>query len=155
MVLLVVIVEDGANAHVARRVHEVQCLIDVLDGHAIGDELLQPKLSPQVFFHELRYLGSSLDATESSSHPHATSNELEGRRLDERTGRSDANDHRLAPALVAGLNRRSHQIRTSNAFESAVEVHTLSNGDNHEAKKVRISTEVTKMPLLSMNSSTP
>lgn len=117
---LVVVGENSADAHVAGSVHQVECLVDVSDGHAVRNVLVKPELALQVFLDEFGHLSASLDASEGRSGPHATSHQLEGCSLDKRSCGSHTDDDGLAPSLVANLNGNAHQIGVSNALESTI-----------------------------------
>lgn len=111
------VVEDSANADVARGMHEVQGLVHILDGHLVRNELIQPEFTLEVTLNELRHLGAALNAAKSAAHPDTARHKLERRGLQYTARRCHSNDDGLAPALVASLQRSAHQIRASNALE--------------------------------------
>lgn len=113
------VVEDSTNAHVARCMHEMKRLVDVLNGHAVGDVLVKPEFILQVTFDKLRNLSTSLDTSECGTSPHTSSDELKWGGLKERASRGHTNDDRFSPALVARLDRASHQIWVSYALKRA------------------------------------
>ena len=65
-------------------------------------------------------LGAPAHAAEGRAAPDAPGNELEGTRADLLAGAGDADDDRLAPALVAAFQRRSHQVDVAHALERIV-----------------------------------
>ena len=114
------VVEDSADAHVTRGMHDVKGIVNLVDRHAIGDILVQPEISLKMALDELRDLSATLDSSKSTSHPDASSDELERSSLNERSSRSNSNDDRLTPALVTSLESNAHQFRASNTLEGAV-----------------------------------
>src|SRR5690606_15247924 len=64
--------------------------------------------------------GATLDAAEGAAAPDATGDQLERTGADLLPRAGDADDHRLAPALVRTLQRGAHQLHVAHAFEAVV-----------------------------------
>lgn len=77
--------------------------VDVVDVVAVGDELVDKKLLVQVVFDEFRHAVDALPATESSSFPRASGDELEWAGRDLLTGSGDSDDARHSPSFVGGF----------------------------------------------------
>ncbi len=103
----------------------------------MGDELVDLELAVEVIADEATHLGTALDATKGASLPHTAGNELEccrasvnlsnyGRQVRLTSGGNflasggDTNDDALAPALVAGLERRAHDADIACAVKGVV-----------------------------------
>ena len=103
----------------------------------MSDELVDLELAVEVVADEAAHLGAALDATKGASLPHTAGNELECCRAsvnlsscDGRVPRTsggnllasggNTNDDALAPALVAGLERRAHDADIARAVKGVV-----------------------------------
>src|SRR5690606_41642081 len=84
------------------------------------DHRVDLDLAVHVPFDDLWHVGTAPGATERRSLPDAARDELEGTRADLLTGAGDADDDRLAPATVAGLQRRAHDVDVARAVECIV-----------------------------------
>src|SRR5690606_6783586 len=112
-------VHDGADARPF--VHEVERLVDVLERHRVRDHLVDLDLALHVLLDHARQLAAALDAAEGAAAPDAARDELERPRADLLPRAGDADDRRLAPALVAALERRAHEVDVADRFERVVD----------------------------------
>src|SRR5690606_16047564 len=69
---------------------------------------------------DLRHVGAAPGAAEGGAAPGAAGDELKGAGLDLGPGGRDADDDAFAPALVAALERRPHQVDIADALEGVV-----------------------------------
>lgn len=83
--------------------------------------VIDHKVTPQVPLDQAGQLRATLDATKRRALPLAARHELEGARRDLLTGLGNANDRRNAPALVARLQRRAHDLDVARAVERVVQ----------------------------------
>src|SRR5690606_13610417 len=81
---------------------------------------LQLEFALHVAVHVARQLGTALDATESGTAPDATGHQLEGTGRDLLASAGNPDDHRFAPALVAALQRRAHDLHVADTLERVV-----------------------------------
>ena len=68
-------VHDAADA--VAQLHLVEGSVNGRQGLAVGDELVHLELAVQVVVHETGQLSAALDATEGTSLPHTTGDQLE------------------------------------------------------------------------------
>src|SRR5262245_1738172 len=107
--------EQGNAANRLALVHEIECVVDLLQRHLVSDQLIDPDLSVHVPVNDLRHVGATARAAESSSLPHPPGDELERACLDLLPCAGDADDHRDAPAAMAALERLTHQVDVADA----------------------------------------
>src|SRR5581483_6075078 len=69
---------------------------------------------------DFRYVGAAAGAAEGGSLPYAAGDELERTGLDLLAGASNADDDRDSPAAMTALERLTHQVHTTDAFEAVV-----------------------------------
>ncbi|VXA88758.1 conserved hypothetical protein [Aeromonas veronii] len=122
------VVDDAADA--LAFVHQIERLVDLLEGHGVGDEVVQLELTLHVALHIARQLAATAHAAEGAAAPHPAGDQLErtGADLLARTGHAD-ND-RLAPTLVAALQRRTHHLDVADALEGEVDA-AIGQLDDH------------------------
>src|SRR5690606_6906835 len=84
------------------------------------DHRVDLDLSVHVPFDDLWHVRTAPGATERRSFPDAAGDELKRPGADLLTGAGDANDDRLAPATVAGLQRHAHDVDVARAVECIV-----------------------------------
>src|SRR5690625_1724265 len=111
-------VNDAANTFTP--VHQIKGLVDVLEAHGVSDEIIEFEFARQITLDVLRQFGASLNAAKCGATPDTTCHELKRPGTDflARTGNTD-NDG-LAPALVAALERRAHDIHIANTLERII-----------------------------------
>src|SRR5690606_23862210 len=89
-------IEDDAPDAFAL-VHEFEALVDVIEGHCVGDHWIDLDLAVHVPVDDLRHIGATARATECGAHPGPPGDELEGPCRDLLAGAGNPDDHRLAP----------------------------------------------------------
>src|SRR5471032_2380775 len=80
-VMLIPLEGDDAADRLAL-VHQVEGVVDLLDGHHVGNERIDVDFLVHVPVDDLRDIAPSLGATEGGAHPAAAGHELEGTRGD-------------------------------------------------------------------------
>src|SRR3981081_2159678 len=101
-------------------VQQVERPVDLLERQHLADHLVDLDLPAQVAVHEARQLRAALDAAERRAAPDAAGDQLERARMDLLARARDADDRRLAPALVAALEGRAHDVDVAYAFQGVV-----------------------------------
>src|SRR5262249_61984654 len=91
-------------------VHQLEGAIDLLERHGVRHQVLDLEAATHVPVDILRQLGATACAAEGRAAPHASRDEEEGPRVDLLPGTRDADDDRLAPALVDAGERLSHHL---------------------------------------------
>src|SRR5690606_13301982 len=121
-------VDDGADA--LAFVHQIERAVDVLERHRVRDELVDLDLAVEILIDHARQLAAPLHAAERAAPPDAAGDELERPRADLLPGGRDADDRRLAPALVAALERGAHQLHVADRLEGIVDA-AVRHVDDH------------------------
>src|SRR3546814_14714198 len=91
-----------------------------LQRHGVGYQVVDVDLAVHVPVDDLRHVGAPLRAAEGGALPDPAGDELEGPCGDLRDGGRHADDRRLAPALVAALERLAHHLDVADALEGMV-----------------------------------
>lgn len=65
------------TAHTVTSLHVLEGLVDLVQGLAVGDELIDLELAVKVVLNEARELAAALDAAERAALPNATGDQLE------------------------------------------------------------------------------
>src|SRR5258708_2742857 len=116
-------VETSVHDHRADRLpalHQLEALVDALEGKAVRDELIDRDLAFHVPVDDLRHVGAPTRPAEGGALPYAPGDELEGPGRDLRARARHADDDALSPALVAALERLAHGGGVADAFEAVV-----------------------------------
>src|SRR4026207_2095591 len=71
---------DAANGFA--RVHQVERLVDVVERHRVGDQVVDVDLALHVPVDDLRHVSAAACAAECRALPHSTGHQLERTRLD-------------------------------------------------------------------------
>ncbi|KAJ8550484.1 hypothetical protein ON010_g10585 [Phytophthora cinnamomi] len=102
-------------------VHRVERLVDLGEVELVGDEFVHLDLLLHVLVHKRGHTVAALEATEGAASPATARHELErtSGQLHARSGNAD--DARLAPALVAALKRSAHGLRATDTLERVVQ----------------------------------
>src|SRR6187549_4011369 len=85
----------GANG--LTLVHEIESVVDPVERHHVGDEVVDVDLLVHVPVDDLRYVGAAARAAERRALPDAAGYQLERARLDLLPRARDADDDRYAP----------------------------------------------------------
>eukprot|EP00187_Rhodella_violacea_P002191 CAMPEP_0174904562 /NCGR_PEP_ID=MMETSP0167-20121228/49286_1 /TAXON_ID=38298 /ORGANISM="Rhodella maculata, Strain CCMP736" /LENGTH=278 /DNA_ID=CAMNT_0016147251 /DNA_START=166 /DNA_END=999 /DNA_ORIENTATION=+ len=101
--------------------HRIKRRIDLLQLRLPRHELPHLQGPRHVLVHDPRELGPPLGAAECGAPPHAARHELEGPRGDFLAAAGDADNARLAPPLVARLQRRPHRLGLADGLEGVVQ----------------------------------
>src|SRR5690606_4711607 len=109
---------DAANRFTF--VHQIEGIVDLLERHRMGDEIVDVDLALHVPVHDLRYVGASTRTTERSALPHASGDELERAGSDLLACARHADDYGNAPAAMAALQSLTHQVDVAHALEAVV-----------------------------------
>ena len=96
-------------------------MVDVVEAHRVGDHAVDLDLAGHVLVDHAGEVGAAADAAEGGAAPDAAGDELEGPGRDLLAGTGDADDHRLAPALVAALEGGAHDLDVADALERVVD----------------------------------
>src|SRR5208282_4309423 len=86
-------------------VHQVESVVDALERHLVGDEIVDVDLALHVPVDDLRHVGAPARAAEGRTLPDAAGDELERAGGYFRARRRDADDDRFAPAAMAAFQR--------------------------------------------------
>src|ERR1700753_3501529 len=100
--------------------HQLEALVDVLERHGVGDEIVDVDLLVHVPIDDLRHVGAAPGAAEGGAHPDPAGDELERPGRDLLAAPGDADHDRDAPALVAAFQGLAHQRGIADAFEAVV-----------------------------------
>src|SRR6202163_1476907 len=111
-------------------VQQVERPVDLLERQHLADHLVDLDLPAQVALHEARQLRAALDAAERRAAPDAAGDQLERAGMYLFAGARDADDRRLAPALVAALEGGAHDVDVTDALEGVVEATVGHVGDD-------------------------
>src|SRR5688572_26651798 len=84
-------------------VHQIERVIDALERHLVGDEIVDVDLLLHVPVDDLGYVGATTRASERGSLPRPSGHQLERPRDDLRSRGRDTDDHRHTPSLVTTL----------------------------------------------------
>src|SRR5665213_400511 len=109
---------DAADRFTA--VHELESVVDLLDRHHMGDEVVDIDLLVHVPVDNARHLGTATDTAECRAFPDAPGDELERPGADFLAGAGDANNHRYAPATMRALERLTHEVDITHALEAVI-----------------------------------
>src|SRR6185437_4499630 len=122
----------GANAHAASSlvkhhapdrftfVHQVEGVVDPVEWHGVGNQIVDIDLAVHVPVDDLRHVGAAARAAEGGALPDAAGDELERPRRDLLASAGHADDHRHAPTLVAAFERLAHGVHIADAFEAVI-----------------------------------
>src|SRR5215204_309044 len=110
--------DDGADR--LALVHQVETLVDALQGQLVGDEIVDVDLSLHVPVDDLRHVGAPLRAAEGGAAPDAAGDELERSRRDLAACLGDTDDDRFAPAPMAAFERLAHRVHVADALEREI-----------------------------------
>ena len=110
--------------------HQLEGAVDLVQAHGVGDEGIQGNLALLRFLHIARQLAAPFHAAEGAAAPHPSGDQLERAGADLGAGRRHADDGRLAPALVAALQRRTHQLHVADALKGIIDA-AIGHLDDH------------------------
>src|SRR5512134_2629349 len=94
---------DGADRLAV--VHQLERLVDPLQRHDVGDQIVDVNLPLHVPVDDLRDVPPAARAAEGGAPPGAAGDQLERPGRDLLAGAGDADDDALAPALMAAFQR--------------------------------------------------
>src|ERR1043166_590732 len=112
-------VSDDAAYRLAR-VHQVESLIDVIEGELVRDQVVDIYPSLHVPVDDLRHVAAAARAAEGSAFPYPPGDQLERPRADFLSGAGHADDDGDAPAFMAAFERLAHDLDVAYAFEAVV-----------------------------------
>src|SRR6185503_9781917 len=101
-------------------VHEVEGVVDLVERHGVGDQVVDIDLLVHVPVDDLRHVGAAACAAEGGALPYASGHQLERARRYFLARAGDADDDRLAPAAVTALERLPHRVHVADALEGEV-----------------------------------
>lgn len=113
------VVDDGADA--LALVHQFERLVDLLQRHGVGDEVIEAEFTLHVALHIARQFAATANPAEGATAPDPAGHQLERTGADLLTRSGDADDDRLAPTLVAALQRCTHHLDVADALEGEVD----------------------------------
>src|SRR6516164_130089 len=99
-------------------VHELKGVVDLLQWHDVGDEVVNVDLLVHVPLDDLRHVGTAAGTAEGSALPDAPGHQLERPRLDLLPRPGHADDDRDAPAAVTAFERLAHEVDVADALEA-------------------------------------
>ena len=111
-------INDTAQARACMQLFEG--LVDVVQLHAVGNEVFKWNLTFKILFHEFGHTSATLVPPKGGAQPLSPSHELKRPRRNFLPGCSNTNDDTLAPTAVSTLKRRTHCIHATNCLESVV-----------------------------------
>src|SRR5579863_10555674 len=100
--------------------HQIESLVDFLEGQDMGDEVVDVDLLLHVPIDDPGQVAASAGAAERRALPHPAGDQLEGPGSDLLAGAGDADDDADAPALVAAFEGLAHGLDIADAFEAVV-----------------------------------
>jgi hypothetical protein len=65
------------TANTVTLLHQVEGIVDLVEGFTVGDELINLELAVHVVVNEVRKLGAALDATKGAAFPYTARDQLE------------------------------------------------------------------------------
>src|SRR5690606_1078507 len=101
-------------------VHQVEGSVDVIEGHGVGDEVVDIDLALHVPVDDPGHVGAAPGAAEGAAPPHPAGDQLERAGGNLLAGAGDADDAALAPALVAAFQGLAHHLDVADALEAVV-----------------------------------
>src|SRR5260221_7629824 len=136
-------VETSVHDHRADRLpalHQLEALVDALEGKAVRDELVDRDLAFHVPVDDLRHVGAPTRPAEGGALPYAPGDELEGPGRDLHARARHADDDALSPALVAALERVANGGVFADEFEAVVgaAIGELQDGVDHVGHARRV-----------------
>ena len=111
-------VDDAANAVTC--LHVAKGLVDLVEGLAVSNELVDLEVALEVVGHKAGQLRAALDTTKSTALPYTASDELEWAGGNLLAGGGDTDDDGLSPSLVAGLESSAHDVDVACAVKGVV-----------------------------------
>src|SRR4051812_49332290 len=100
--------------------HEVERLVNVVQGHRVGDERVDLDSTVHVPVDDSGNVGAAAGAAEGGAFPDAAGDELEGAGGDLAAGLGDSDDGRDSPAAVAAFERLAHHVGIAGAVEAVI-----------------------------------
>ena len=97
--------------------HQLESIIDLLERHGVGDQVVDIDLALHVPVDNFRHIGPPARAAEGRAAPDAPGNELKWPRGNLLTRAGNADDDALAPAAMAAFERLTHGCDIADAFE--------------------------------------
>src|SRR5690625_1589608 len=101
-------------------VHEVKALIDAVKRQGVGDHRVDLDLPIHVPVDDLRHIRPPARAAKCRAFPDTAGDKLEWARRDLGPGGCHADDDRLAPAAMAGFERRAHDLHIAGAVKGVI-----------------------------------
>src|SRR5262245_42646255 len=101
--------------------HEVESLVNFLQGKPVRDHRIDLNFTVQVSFHVTRQLRTAFDSAKGRSPPGASGHQLERSSADLFSGGRDTDDDRFTPPLMATFQRRSHRPDVADTFKGVVD----------------------------------
>ena len=95
--------------------------VDLVMGHVVRDVGVHAEIAAQPLVDHAGQLAPAEDAAEGRAAPHPAGDELEGTGGDLLPGTGHADHGALAPALVAGLQGRAHQVDIAHGLEGVIQ----------------------------------
>src|SRR3954471_1860071 len=100
--------------------HQFETLVDVFERKFVRNQIIDVDFFLHVPVDYLWHVSAAARAAKCRALPDASSHELKRPRGNLCSSRRDADDDRYAPALVAALQRLTHQLYIAYAFETVV-----------------------------------
>ena len=100
--------------------HQIECIVDLLQRHLVGDQVINVDFSVHVPINDLWHLGAALSAAKCSTFPNTASDQLEWTGGDLSACRRNTNDDRLAPTLVTAFKGLAHNVDITDALKTVV-----------------------------------
>src|SRR5665213_2017025 len=111
---------DNHRADRLAFVHQVESVVDLVEWHGVGDEVVDVDLAVHVPVDNFRHIGAAARAAEGGAFPDAAGDELKRPRRDLLARAGDTDDDRFAPAAVAAFERLAHHVDVADALERKV-----------------------------------
>src|SRR5580700_1109020 len=101
-------------------VHQIEALVDVVEGQGVGDQVVDVDLPLHVPVDDLRHVGAAPGAAEGRPLPHPPGHQLKRPGADLLPRGGDADDDADPPAAVAAFQGLPHRVHIADALEAVV-----------------------------------
>src|SRR4029077_3300869 len=95
-------------------------MIDLVERHNVGDQVVDIDLAVHVPVDDFGHVGTAARAAESRAFPDAAGDELKWPRGNLLAGTGDTDDDAFAPAAVAAFQGLAHHVHIANAFKREI-----------------------------------
>src|SRR5579872_861982 len=101
-------------------VHQVEAVIDLVERHGVGDQVVDIDLAVHVPIDDARHVGAAARPAKGGALPDAPGDELERPRRNLLAGAGDADDDADPPAAMTAFKRLTHRRDIADALEAVI-----------------------------------